>query len=49
MATSEVIETTETELENEVEKEIEKAFEKIEKDDLLTEDLIRKGLSILGK
>ena len=30
-------------------KEIEKAFEKIEKDDLLTEDLIRKGLSILGK
>ena len=30
-------------------KEIEKAFEKIEKEELSTEDLIRKGLSVLGK
>ena len=30
-------------------KEIEKAFEKLEKEDLSTEDLIRKGLSVLGK
>jgi Holliday junction DNA helicase RuvA len=30
-------------------KEIEKAFEKLETKDLSTEDLIRKGLSILGK
>ena len=30
-------------------KEIEKAFEKIDKQDLTTEDLIRKALSILGK
>lgn len=30
-------------------KEIEKAFEKLDKKDLSTEDLIRKGLSILGK
>lgn len=30
-------------------KEIEKAFEKIDKEELSTEDLIRKGLSILGK
>ncbi len=30
-------------------KEIEKTFEKIEKEELSTEDLIRKGLSVLGK
>lgn len=30
-------------------KEIEKAFEKLDKKELSTEDLIRKGLSILGK
>lgn len=30
-------------------KEIEKAFEKIDKEELSTEDLIRKGLTILGK
>ncbi len=30
-------------------KEIEKALEKIEKEELTTEDLIRKGLTILGK
>lgn len=30
-------------------KEIEKAFEKLEKEQLSTEELIRKGLSILGK
>lgn len=30
-------------------KEIEKAFEKLDKEGLSTEDLIRKGLSILGK
>ena len=30
-------------------KEIEKAFEKIEKEELSTEDLIRKGLYVLGK
>lgn len=30
-------------------KEIEKAFEKIEKENATTEDLIRKGLSILGR
>ena len=30
-------------------KEIEKAFEKINKEELSTEDLIRKGLAILGK
>lgn len=30
-------------------KEIEKAFEKLDKEELSTEDLIRKGLSLLGK
>ena len=30
-------------------KEIEKAFEKLDKEELSTEDLIRKGLSVLGK
>ena len=30
-------------------KEIEKTFEKIEKEELSTENLIRKGLSVLGK
>ena len=30
-------------------KEIEKAFAKIETSDLSTEDLIRKGLAVLGK
>ena len=30
-------------------KEIEKAFEKLSKDEMSTEELIRKGLTILGK
>lgn len=30
-------------------KEIEKAFDKLAKEDMSTEELIRKGLTILGK
>ena len=30
-------------------KEIEKAFEKVDKNELTTEELIKKGLAILGK